>query len=162
MTHDALAWFPFYIGDYLRETHGLTHAEKGVIVDLYCVYFNHQKPLPDDDRQLARLTGMSPKKWKKMRETISPIFLITDGLWRLPRLDEQIARSLEIRQKRREAGRAGGLKSWRKREANAEANASADSKQMLNKSQSQKPKSPYVVTQSIEGDEVLFFGDAWK
>ena len=162
MTHDALAWFPFYIGDYLRETHGLTHAEKGVLVDLLCVYSNHQKPLPDDDRQLARLTGMSPKKWKKMRETISPIFLISDGLWRLPRLDEQIARSLEIRQKRREAGRAGGLKSWRKREANAKANASTDSKQMLNKSQSHKDNPPYAGAESIEREEVLLFGSAWK
>jgi uncharacterized protein YdaU (DUF1376 family) len=135
-------WFPFYVGDYMRETHGLTHAEKGAFVELLCGYSNRQGPLPDDDIQLARLAGMSPKKWQKIRDSISPIFTISDGLWIWPRLEAQITRSLEIRQKRQQAGRCGGLKSWGIRQANAEANAENDLKQVLNKSKSDKP--PYV------------------
>jgi len=33
-----MIWFQFYIGDYFRETQGLTHEQKGVYVDLVCAY----------------------------------------------------------------------------------------------------------------------------
>ena len=130
-------WFPFYVGDYRAETQGLSHEERGIYIDLLCAYTHRQQPLPDDDRQLARLANVSPQKWKKVRPSIAPIFTINKGLWSLPRLDDQIAHGLKVRQQRRKAGRLGGQNSWAKRQATAEANASNESKQMLNKSQSQ-------------------------
>ena len=135
-------WFPFYVGDYKAETQGFSHEERGVFVELICAYCHRQAPLPDDDKQLAKLAGLSISKWKRMRLTIAPVFTINKGLWRLKRLDEQIARGIEIREKRRESGRKGGKKSWQKRQANAQANAPIDLKQVLNKSQSQSYNPP--------------------
>jgi uncharacterized protein YdaU (DUF1376 family) len=130
-------WFPFYVGDYRAETQGLSHEERGIYLDLLCSYCHRQSPLPDDDKQLAKLAGLSTQKWKKVRPSIAPIFTINIGLWTLPRLDAQIAKGLEISEKRQQAGRIGGLKSWAKRQANGQANASNESKQVLNYSQSQ-------------------------
>ena len=130
-------WFPFYVGDYRAETQGMTHEERGVYVDLLCAYCYRQAPIPDDDDQLARLCNLSIRKWRKFRPVIAPIFTIEQGLWMLPRLDKQIAHSLEVRKKRQEAGRIGGKKSGASRQAKAEANASPESKQMLNKSKSE-------------------------
>jgi uncharacterized protein YdaU (DUF1376 family) len=146
-------WFPFNIGDYLRETQGLTHEEKGVYIDLLCAYANRQQPLPDDDIQLARLSGLTKYMWKKMRKNIAPIFVISNGVWSLPRLDEQIARSLEKQAKKRESGRVGGQKSWEKRRAIAEANASANSRRTLNKLQPQSHKTLPYVSATNEGVE---------
>ena len=118
-------WFPFYIGDYRAETQGLTHEERGIFIDLLCAYCHRQQPLPDDDEQLARLTGLSLRRWKKARKAIEPIFTLNEGTWTLPRLDEQIARAHEISKIRSEAGRLGGLKKAANRLANAQANATS-------------------------------------
>jgi uncharacterized protein YdaU (DUF1376 family) len=124
MTSDRTnIWFPFYVGDYRAETQGFSHEERGVYVDLLCAYCHKQAPLPDDDKALAKLVGLSLAKWKKARKAIAPIFTISQGVWRLPRLDAQITRGLAIRGKRREAGKIGGQKSWEKRQANAQASA---------------------------------------
>ena len=151
-------WFPFYVGDYRAEAQGLSHEERGIYVDLLCVYCHRQSPLPDDDKQLAKLAGVSPQKWKKVRPSIAPIFTVNKGLWTIPRLDSQIAHSLEIREKRQAAGRIGGLRSWGKRQANAEANASNESKQMLNKSKSKSDKPPTCLQSKGVGLEVLASG----
>jgi len=150
MTDRTNIWFPFYIGDYRAETQALTHEERGIYLDLICAYCHRQIPLPDDDTQLARLAGLSLRKWRKARVTIEPIFTIEHGAWTLPRLDAQISRSLEIREKRRKAGRRGGLKSGESRQANAQANASIKSKQMLNKSKSDNK--PLTLLQGKGGD----------
>ena len=135
-------WFAFNIGDYLRDTQGLSHEEKGVYVDLLCAYANCQKPLPDDDIRLARLAGLSKYKWGKIRKVLEPLFVISNGVWILPRLDAQIARSLEKQAKNKQSGRLGGLSSGERRRAIAEANASTNLKRTLNKPKSDKP--PYV------------------
>ena len=154
-------WFPFYVGDYRAETQGFSHEERGVFVELLCVYTHRQAPLPDDDKQLAKLVGLTLPKWKRMRLTIAPVFTINKGTWRLQRLDEQIARSSEIREKRRLSGRLGGLKSGAKRQAYAEAFASDESKQMLNKSKSKLYK-PLSVIDRGAGFEVLDLVSAGK
>jgi len=138
-------WFPFYVGDYRAETQGFSHEERGIYVDLLCAYCHRQAPLPDDDKALAKLAGVSLPKWRGVRKVIGPVFTVSQGVWRLPRLDEQIAHGLEVREKRRRAGQVGGRRSWEKRQANASANASDESKQMLNKSQSQSQFSTHVL-----------------
>lgn len=140
-------WFPFFVGDYLAETQRLTYEGKGVYVGLLCAYCHSQTPLPDDDEQLARLTGLPIQKWRKLRNDIAPIFTIAHGVWTLPRLDEQIERGIAISKKRAEAGRKGGKRSAAIRQANAQANASPESRQMLKHSHSQLHNLPLTVPQ---------------
>ena len=176
-------WFPFYVGDYRAETQGFSHEERGVFVELLCAYCHRQSPLPDDDKQLAKLAGLSLSKWKRMRPTIAPIFTVKQGTWHLERLDEQIARGIETSRQRRLAGQKGGKKSWEKRQANAQANASNEFheisknppkndqilnakkclsvcnpskqvKQMLNKSQSQSYISNYTVPDTGNSSDI--------
>lgn len=123
---DSNLWFPFFVGDYKAATMGLSHEERGIFVDLLCFYCHRQLPLPNDDTQLAKLTGLTLRRWKTAREAIAPLFTIKQGIWTLPQLDKRIARGLEIREKRRLSGRIGGQKSWAKRQANAQAIAEAN------------------------------------
>lgn len=39
--------------------------------------------LPDDDVRLARIAGMAPKRWRRIRPDLEPFFAIADGVWRL-------------------------------------------------------------------------------
>lgn len=39
--------------------------------------------LPDNDEQLARLAGLSPENWKRVRSEIEPFFRIKKGRWHL-------------------------------------------------------------------------------
>jgi len=90
-------------------------------------------------------TGLTVAKWKRARKVIEPLFVINQGVWRIPRLDEQIAHSLEVRETKRRAGRLGGQKSWANRQAHASANATNESKHMLNKSKSKSEVLPVVL-----------------
>ena len=156
MTDKNNIWFPFYVGDYRANTQGLSHEERGIFIDLLCAYTHWQQPLPDDDKKLARLCGLSVQKWRKVKPVIQPIFTVEKGVWRILKLDEQIAHGIEKREQCRAAGKSGGKKSWAKRQANAQANASAESKRTLNKSQSQSYKPPTCKTEV--GGEVVDFG----
>lgn len=87
---------PLYIADYLRDTRKLTTAEHGAYLLLIMEYWTSGE-LPDDDRQLARIVGMSAGEWKRARPNVEGFFL--DG-WRHKRIDAELAKSAEISSKR--------------------------------------------------------------
>lgn len=106
-------WMPFYVADYLRDTRRLTPAEHGAYVLLILEYWT-AGGLPDDDAQLARITGMTPGEWRKAKPTVQSFFY--DG-WKHGRIDEEIAKAEIKHERRSEAGKRGGkakAKLWQK------------------------------------------------
>lgn len=95
-------------GDYFGDTMHLTTEEHGAYLLLLGTYWRRGKPLPDDDRDLATVTKMTPKKWKMVRPKISEFFDISEGVWRHKRVEKEILKSSARLSSARAAGKAGG------------------------------------------------------
>lgn len=120
-------WFPVYVGDYKTETMGLTHEERGIFVELLVSYWHTQAPLPDDDKRMSKIVGVSLQKWKAVRPNLAPLFVIKNGCWHFQRLEAEAGKAAEISAARRRAGHIGGKKTQAIAQANAQASAFGDS-----------------------------------
>ena len=92
-------WMPLYIDDYRGATSRLSTVEHGAYLLLIMEYWR-AGGLPDDDKQLARITGMRLEHWRKIRSSMQHFFY--DG-WKHKRIDDEIAHCVEISEKRRAA-----------------------------------------------------------
>lgn len=98
-------WMPFYVADYLSDTMHLSTVEHGAYLLLIMHYWQHGS-LPADDAKLARICRMTPDAFAEARDTLSSLF--GEG-WSHKRIDAELSRTDDKRQKRVEAGRRGGL-----------------------------------------------------
>ena len=88
-------------GDFLSDTFYLTTKEVGAYWLLLCACVQNEGSLPDDDSELARLTGLGRKSWKKMRRVLAKYFEFKDGRVFSPMLERW--RWVERKQSRRPA-----------------------------------------------------------
>jgi len=84
-------WMPFYIGDYLRDTLGLSRAEHGSYVLLIMAYWTNGGPLHDDNDCLREIAKCPPHEWARTRGLMMRFFTNGDGLWRHKRIDAELA-----------------------------------------------------------------------
>lgn len=134
MTQAPKTWFPFYVGDYLRDTSRLSTEAHGAYLLLILDYWPNGAP-PDDDETLASITKLSLKGWLAMRPRLEPFFSIVNGRWTHKRIEHELIQAEEKHRKRAEAGKQGG-----KAKANAKQNPSnATSKMEAMPYQSQSP-----------------------
>jgi uncharacterized protein YdaU (DUF1376 family) len=114
-------WIPFYPADYLADTQHLETAQHGAYLLLILHYWTHEG-LPDDDRELARITKLPIHAWRQMRPKIEQFF--NDG-WRHKRIDDDLAKVGVILAKRKMAGSIGGVASaiarWRGKQTSTTA-----------------------------------------
>lgn len=89
-------WMPLYIADYLKKTTHLGALESGAYLHLIMDYWQNDG-LPDDDRQLARIAKMTDREWKRARPVLQAFFY--NG-WKHKRIDEEIAHTAEVSNKR--------------------------------------------------------------
>ena len=103
------AWMPLYIGDYLRDTRRLTMAQHGAYLLLIMEYWD-RGPLPNDDAELARILGISLKRWRPLAGAIRRYFTEANAkqLLRHVRIDKELIKAEETSQKRALAGFKGG------------------------------------------------------
>jgi uncharacterized protein YdaU (DUF1376 family) len=87
----SAGWMPFWVGDYLADTRHLSTIEHGAYLLLMMHYWQHDG-LPNDDRKLARIAGLSLKQWATYRPTLAEFF---DDEWRHGRLQHELSVSLE-------------------------------------------------------------------
>lgn len=124
MTKEAKpdTWMPLVIGDYLKDTKRLTTEQHGAYLLLLMDYWVNGPPL-DDDEELASITGLDAKAWKKNRAKLERFFEIVDGRWRNKRADEELADAVVRKRKNTERASAGG----RAKAAKAAASSSTSS-----------------------------------
>jgi uncharacterized protein YdaU (DUF1376 family) len=96
---------PLYVGDYLGDTGHLTTAQHGAYL-LLMMHYWRKGELPDDDRQLSKITKLPLKTWCDYRPILQDFFY--DG-WRHKRIDAELERMLRLSEKRAIAGQKGGL-----------------------------------------------------
>lgn len=100
-------WMPLYVGDYLGDTGHLTTTQHGAYL-LLMMHYWRKGELPDDDKQLAKITKLPLKVWTEYRPIIQDFFY--EG-WRHKRIDAEIYKTESISEKRRAAGFKGGIRS---------------------------------------------------
>ncbi|HKH80084.1 MAG TPA: DUF1376 domain-containing protein [Methylovirgula sp.] len=96
---------PLYVGDYLGDTGHLTTAQHGAYL-LLMMHYWRKGELPDDDRQLSKITKLPLKTWCEYRATLQDFF---HSGWRHKRIDAELERMLRVSEKRAIAGQKGGL-----------------------------------------------------
>lgn len=81
---------PLWTDAYLGDTAHLTNEEHGVYLRL--LMFAWRSPdcaLPDDDKRLAIMTGLTDKKWRAIRPVVSAFWSIGNGAWTQKRLTKE-------------------------------------------------------------------------
>lgn len=128
----AKAWMPFYIADYLADTGHLDHEEHGVYVLAIFHYWQTEKPLPDNVKQLLSICRCFDKaKFEQIWSVVSSLFVLTENGWIHERIERELEKAKNISESRKLAGSKGGK--------NKQAKAKAKDKQLLPQSQSQSP-----------------------
>jgi len=98
-------WMPLYVGDYLGDTGHLTTAQHGAYL-LLMMHYWRKGELPDDDRQLSKITKLPLKTWCEYRPTLQEFF---HSGWKHKRIDAELERMMRVSEKRAIAGQKGGL-----------------------------------------------------
>lgn len=88
-------WMPLYVGDYLADTTHLTTLEHGAYLLLMMAYWRRGEALPDDDRFLAKITGLHHHQWGKVKKSLRVMFDTTGEVWLHKRLEKEILKSSE-------------------------------------------------------------------
>lgn len=132
-------WFPFYVGDYTRDTARLTTEAHGAYLLLMLDYWVNGAP-PDDNETLATITKLPLPIWKKRRPLLLPFFRIVEGRWTHGRIERELTAAKEKHQKRVEAGKEGG-KARAKAKQNP-SNATLENEAMLYQPQPQSEPLP--------------------
>ncbi|MGA9089456.1 MAG: DUF1376 domain-containing protein, partial [Bradyrhizobium sp.] len=73
---------------------------------LLMMHYWRKGELPDDDRQLSKITKLPLKTWCEYRPTLQDFF--HEG-WKHKRIDAELARMMRVSEKRAIAGQKGGL-----------------------------------------------------
>jgi uncharacterized protein YdaU (DUF1376 family) len=102
-------WMPLYIGDYKRDTAHLTTLEHGAYL-LLIMHYWETGPLPNDDRRLSTIAGLSLKRWRAIKAPVIEFFYLANAkqLLRHKRIDDELIKAENITAKRALAGAKGG------------------------------------------------------
>ena len=97
---------PLYVADYLSKTGHLSTVEHGAYMLLIMQYWT-QESLPDNDKILSQITRLRVERWKSVRPQLEPFFTIELGrVWRHSRIDDELKKAADLREKRRGAAAA--------------------------------------------------------
>ena len=112
-------WMRFNVGDYLADTMHLSTFQHGIYMRLIMHYFKRHE-LPEDERSLARIAGISVPQWRRESAPAVSLFSHENGVWKHRRIDAEIERAESIREVKQNAGKQGASKRWNMAHANGE------------------------------------------
>jgi hypothetical protein len=76
-----------YWDAYLADTTHLTTEEHGAYMLLLAAMWRRNGSVPDDDKDNARILGLTPAKWRKIKARLMQFLTVTDGTIRSGYLD---------------------------------------------------------------------------
>ena len=99
--------FPLFPDAYLADTAHLSLEEHGAYLKLLMLAWRHPScSIPDDDKQLARMVGVSPRVWRRLRPTVMEFWTAQDGRLVQKRLTRERVIVARQRQQKVTAGKA--------------------------------------------------------
>lgn len=97
-------WFPLYVADYLAKTSHLSQAQHGAYMLLMIHYYATLKPIPSDAGVLQRVCrAFADEEMACVRTVLDSFFTLDGNCYRHERIDEEIAKRLDISTKRQKA-----------------------------------------------------------
>jgi uncharacterized protein YdaU (DUF1376 family) len=142
-------WMPLVIGDYLKDTTRLTTEQHGAYLLLIMAYWVDGPPLDDDD-ELAAVTKMDVKTWRKNRPKLVRFFRIEKGVWRHKRIDAELERWAEKKALYVARAAAGG------RAKAAKSSASSTPQALLKGCLKGAPQPASVEVEGLTGHSTLY------
>jgi uncharacterized protein YdaU (DUF1376 family) len=107
----ANPWYAFYAGDYRRDTAHLSLLQDGAYRRLLDYCYSTGKPIPTHVEQVFRIcSAFVPEEQAAVRFILDEFFTLRDDGWHNPRVDRELAKVHEIREKRSKAGRESARK----------------------------------------------------
>lgn len=100
---------PMYWDAYLADTTHLTTEEHGAYLLLMAAMWRRNGFVPDDDRDNARIVGLSVQKWKAVKERLRPLLMFSDGSIS----QKKLLKTWESTREKIETNRANGMKGGR-------------------------------------------------
>jgi len=159
LTDKTDAWMPLWIGAYLADTQHLARDEHGAYLLLLMAYWRTGGPLPDDDKRLSAIAKATAKEWKTLRPTMAEFFIVAEALWTHKRVEQELAGSLDRKQKAADkASKAAGAR-WKDHKKDAPGNAPSIPQALLKDVLEECPTpSP---TSSLRSEDIGEFEAAW-
>jgi len=136
----SLPFLPLYVGDYLKDTRHLTAEHHGAYLLLLMDLWNRGGSIPDEPKSMARIAGVSAKRWPGVWAVIGVFFDCAEGKVCHGRITSELQKADQISQKRKTAGSKGGAAKALKEQEAALANAKQMPWQTLSRSQPQSDK----------------------
>jgi uncharacterized protein YdaU (DUF1376 family) len=96
-------YYHHHIGDFVKATARLTDAQSMAYLRLIWMYYDRERPLPDDIEALAFQLGTDEKT---VHLILVSFFRLEDGRWHHTRCDAEIKEYKELINKRSKAGKA--------------------------------------------------------
>ena len=124
-------YLPLYIGDYLRDTGYLTLEQHGAYFMLLMRLWSAGGTLPSDEAKLARIAGVSVKKWRPIWADLAAFFEQENGQISHKRITTELEKAGALRAKRAAAGAKGGAAKSLKLQEAPVAIATAQPKQII-------------------------------
>jgi uncharacterized protein YdaU (DUF1376 family) len=93
-------WMPLNVADYLSKTDHLTVAEHGAYLLLIMRYWQ-KGGIGSDEKLIQRYSHLTAEQWIESRDVLAALF---DEGWTHRRIDAELAKAVEIIDKRKAAG----------------------------------------------------------
>ena len=89
MTRSAPA-IPLFGDAYLADTRHLSLEQHGAYLQLMMIAWRSPDcALPNDDAKLARMLGVTPKKWTALKPEVMAFWELEKGTWKQKRLTKE-------------------------------------------------------------------------
>lgn len=112
-------WYPFYVGDYMRDTAHLSMLEHGAYRLLLDHYYSTGQPLPDDEKQLHRICRAFDEQEQIAIKRVLQLFFLHDAkakIYTQGKVQKELNKKADISSKRAQAAKNKG----KNQNANAE------------------------------------------
>lgn len=116
-------WMPLWIADMRRETIGYPLEFQAMYVNLMMTAWERGGQLPDDEKQLRRISGASEEQWLEHRQEIANLFVPGDGMWSHNKIREELVKAANISTRRKAASQKGNDIRWGRGESKVAAKA---------------------------------------
>lgn len=104
----AAPHLPLFVDAYVADTMHLSTEEHGAYLLLLMSMWRHNGSVPNDDRDLARITGLPLQRWRKTKVRLMPLLLVEGTSLSQKRLKKEWDYVAGIRAKNAANGAKGG------------------------------------------------------
>ena len=107
-----MRWYKRYGGDFVHGTLELTLEQKGAFSLILDLIYEWGEAIPDNERWLAGICGVSIRKWRSLKNVLIGLgkIYLSDGKISNQRADIELENTAKMTRKRSESGAKGGRK----------------------------------------------------